>query len=206
LVLFHVYVTAPVTLNVAKDCAQMVDADGVSTRTGKLLVVTATVLEPGHPAALVAFTVYTVEIVGVSAMVEPGVVPFQVYVAAPDAAKLICDSEQTVGDAGVIAGVGVGLTVKVIVLTPLHTVVPVPDTVYTVVTIGDTVTEVELDEGVTHVYVFAPLTESVEELPGQMAVGELTICSVGEVSVTTVEIAEVKEFETQPLELAPVTV
>jgi hypothetical protein len=77
-VLFHVYVLAPATVNDWNDCSQIVGVAGVIVSTGSVLVVTATVRVPGHPAALVAFTVYTVDTVGVSVAVEPVTVPFHV--------------------------------------------------------------------------------------------------------------------------------
>jgi hypothetical protein len=50
-----------------------------------------------------------------------------------------------------IATVGIAFTTTVTATTPLHTFVPVPETVYTVVTDGLTLNVVELELGDVHV-------------------------------------------------------
>ena len=92
------------------------------------------------------------------------------------------------------------------VLNPLQTLVPVPDTVYTVVAEGLTVTLLELDVGAIQVYVLAPLTVIVLFIPGHTEAGEAAKTKVGEARVEMVATGEKANKDLHPLVAVPYTV
>jgi hypothetical protein len=83
-----------------------VPADTDTDSTGRLYVVTPTVTVEIHPAAFVPPNVYTLLALGVKAAVWLTTLPFQVYVVAPEAVKVVFVKAHTVAEAGVITNTG----------------------------------------------------------------------------------------------------
>jgi hypothetical protein len=145
------------------------------------------VLVEVHPAIFEPTTVYCVLTVGLTTTDVPVRAPgFHVYELAPFAVKV--DELPRQIDAGDPAAVIVGLAftisemVFVLVQEPFA-----PVTVYVVVTVGDTTTEVPVNEPGLHEYVVAPEPVKVADDPTQMAVGVLDAVTVG-FELTTIEI------------------
>jgi hypothetical protein len=119
---------------------------------------------------VVPVTVYTVVRFGFTLMFVFVEVVFHTYELAPLAVKVVVLPEQIVVELADTFTVGVGLTVIVIVLTPVQLPI-VPVTLYTVVKVGLT-TILVLVEEVFHTYELAPLTVNVV-LPPEQIVFEL---------------------------------
>ena len=94
-----------------------------------------------------------------------------------------------------------GLTVMVRVAVAVHPFAAVPVTVYVVVVVGDTITDVPLNPPGSQLYVDAPVPVSVVELPQGMVVAEAVVPTVGEVlTVMSLVLVELHPFD------VPVTV
>ena len=105
------------------------------------------------------------------------------------------------GDAGVMVIFGTGLTISLIVLLLVQPSTLTPITVYVVVTVGETITELATVPIGFHVYPKAPLADNVALPPGHIAVGEATTVMVGPLLTETVNCAELEQ-----LPLAAITV
>jgi hypothetical protein len=103
---------------------------------------------------------------------------FHVYDTAPDALNVVESPKQIAVLVAAAITVGpentVNVTVFVLVQPPFA-----PVTVYVVVTVGLTTTDVPVKAPGIHVYVVAPLPVKVAELPAQTAVGFATALTVG---------------------------
>jgi hypothetical protein len=148
------------------------------------------VLVEVHPAALEPVTVYCVLRVGLTTTDVPVKAPgFHVYDTAPFAVKVDELPRQIdVGDPAAVI-VGFEFTVSKIVFVFVHEPFA-PVTVYVVVTVGETTTEVPVNEPGFHEYVVAPEPVRVADDPTQIAVGVLDAVTVGFV-FTTIEIVRV---------------
>ena len=85
--------------------------------------------------------------------------------------------------------VGSAFTVTVTCAVDVHEFAPVPVTVYVVVVVGETVTEVPLNEPGFQVYDEAPEPVSVADPPLQIAAFELVAVTFGEGLTVTVTCA-----------------
>ena len=87
--------------------------------------------------------------------------------------------------------VGLGLTITLTVAKLEQELALVPDTVYEVVTLGETITS-ELVAPVFQEYVEAPEAVNVAEPPAQIAVGDETIETVGLGLTITLTVAKLE--------------
>lgn len=98
---------------------------------------------------------------------------------APFAVIVVEFPEQMVVLVAEVVTVGVGLTVTNTVPVFEQPAPTVPVTVYVVVVVGETVTEVPLSDPGIQVYVVAPLPVSVVLFPEQIVAGEAVAVTVG---------------------------
>lgn len=147
---------------------------------GSAFTVTACVAVLVQPLAAVPVTVYVVFALGVTVtevpLSDPGI---QVYVAAPLPVSVVVLPAQMVPLEIVAVTFGVAFTVMTCVAVFEQPAETVPVTVYVVVVVGETVTEVPLSDPGIHVYVVAPLPVSVAELPEQIVAPVEEIDTVG---------------------------
>lgn len=109
--------------------------------------------------------------------------------------------EQIVVFEAVVVTVGVGLTVINRVAVDEHPL-DVPVTVYVVVVVGETATDVPVSDPGIHVYVVAPAAVIEVELPEQIVVFDAVVVTVG-VGFTVIKRVAVA---VHPLAAVPVTV
>lgn len=102
----QVYVLAPPAVKLAAVWAHTVADDGLMLSTGKVLVVIPAVAVDTQPELFVPVTVYTLDILGLKDAVCVLSVPFQVYVEAPLAVKLVVANWHAVADDGAIVMTG----------------------------------------------------------------------------------------------------
>lgn len=160
---------------------QIVGESGATLKVGVGFTVTATVCGVPAQPALVAFTVYVMDAEGFAVTGEPVLalnaeLGVQVYVAAPDAVKVVVLPLHIVGDEADAVIVGVGFTViEMVFCAAAHPAAEVPFTVYVTELPGVAITGepvLALNEALgVHVYVNAPLAVRLVELPEHI-VGE----------------------------------
>ena len=154
-----------------------------------------------QPFAPVPVTVYVVVVAGETVTVVPVSAPgFQVYEVAPLPVSVVLLPEQIVVLDAVVVTVGEGFTVMVRVAVPVQPA-EVPETVYVVVAVGETVTGLPDNAPGFQVYDVAPDAVSVVELPAQIVVLDAVVVTVG-VGLTVMSCVAVEE---QPVDV-PVTV
>jgi hypothetical protein len=126
--------------------------------------------------------------------------PLQVYVAPPDAVRVVELPAQIGLLLAAILTVKLGLMVMVIVAVPVQPAV-VPVTVYVVVVAGETVTGFPVPRPPLHEYDVAPLAVSVVDVPEQIGLTLADMETVGFGFTVTVTVA----VPVQPA-VVPVTV
>ena len=154
----HAYVDAPPAVMVTVLPVQMVELDGVSVIVGAGFTVTTTVPVRVQPVVVLVFVSTYVVVAAGEAFVVAAVgadrpaVGDQLYVqpAVVDPARDVVPPGQMETAVGVMVSVGAGFTVMVRVAVPVQPAV-VPVTVYVVVVVGETVTDVPVSDPGIHV-------------------------------------------------------
>lgn len=175
----QLYVDAPDDVSVTLLPTQMDALEADAVTDGEIFTVMVRVAVPVQPFAAVPVTVYVVVVVGDTVTGDPVRLPgIHPYVDAPVPVRVVELPEQIVAPLVVVPTVGEVFTAIICVTVELHPVL-VPVTVYVVVVVGETVTDVPLKLPGIQLYVVAPFALSVAELPEQMVVLVAVTVTVG---------------------------